>query len=226
MIAAATNLSSGKMLFNWFDVALVLVLLFGFWRGRKHGMSREFLKVSTWLVTVTTAGLGHVWLGTLLIQQGIIKSVFGKSFTEKTAAYITAYLLITMVVWLIYYMFIGRLFKKKIEGSNAFGSSEYYLGITAGVVRWSCIAVFFLALLHAPVYSSEDIAAKQAYRNRWYGGGLKEFKGDFIPTMDELQAAVFKDSLLGPYINDGINVLLINSAPPSRQKAPSEYIGK
>ena len=29
--------------FNWFDVALVLVLAFGFWRGRKRGMTKELL---------------------------------------------------------------------------------------------------------------------------------------------------------------------------------------
>ncbi len=32
----------------------------------------------------------------LLIQQGVIKSVFGNSFNEKTAAYVTGYLLIAL----------------------------------------------------------------------------------------------------------------------------------
>jgi hypothetical protein len=35
--------------FNWFDVALVLVLAFGFWRGRKRGMTKELLPTLQWL---------------------------------------------------------------------------------------------------------------------------------------------------------------------------------
>jgi len=224
MIAAATNLASGKMLFNWFDVMLVLILAFGFWRGRKHGMSREFLKVTMWLSIVAAAGFGHVMLGDYLIQQGVIKAVFGKQVTEKTAAYISAYLVIALVVWMVF-MFISSRIKKKLEGSNAFGSSEYYLGITSGMIRWACITLFGLALLNAPVYTKAEIAAKQAYNNRWYGGGLKDYKGDFIPTLDELQAAVFKDSLLGPTIKSGISPLLINSAPAIKPKTPVVEIG-
>ena len=224
MIAAATNLASGKMLFNWFDVLLVLILLFGFWRGRKNGMSREFLKVSMWLTIVITAGFGHAMLGDLLIQQNVIKSIFGKQVTERTAAYLSAYLLIALVVFLVF-LFIRSRFKKKLEGSNAFGSSEYYLGISCGVIRWACITLFFLALLNAPVYSKAEIAAKEAYRNRWYGGGVKEFKGDYIPTLDELQDAVFRDSLLGPMIKTGVSSLLVSGAPPVTVKPPVVDIG-
>ena len=224
MIAAATNLASGKMLFNWFDVALVLILAFGFWRGRKHGMSREFLKVTMWLSIVAAAGFGHVMLGDYFIQQGVIKNVFGKQVTEKTAAYISAYLIIAVVVWMVFMLISSRI-KKKLEGSNAFGSGEYYLGITSGIVRWACITLFGLALLNAPVYTKAEIAAKQAYNNRWYGGGLDGYKGDFIPTLDELQVAVFDDSLFGPTIRSGVRPLLINSAPAVKQKVPKVDIG-
>jgi hypothetical protein len=224
MIAAATNLASGKMLFNWFDVMLVLILAFGFWRGRKHGMSREFLKVTMWLSIVTAAGFGHVMLGDYLIQLGIIKSVFGKQVTEKTAAYISAYLIIALAVWMVFMLISSRI-KKKLEGSNAFGSGEYYLGITSGIIRWACITLFGLALLNAPVYTKAEIAAKQAYNNRWYGGGLNGYKGDFIPTLDELQVAVFDDSLFGPTIKSGVHPLLINSVTPAKPKVPKVYTG-
>jgi len=212
------------MLFNWFDVALVLILAFGFWRGRKHGMSREFLKVTMWLSIVAAAGFGHVMLGDYFIQQGVIKNVFGKQVTEKTAAYISAYLIIAVVVWMVFMLISSRI-KKKLEGSNAFGSGEYYLGITSGIVRWACITLFGLALLNAPVYTKAEIAAKQAYNNRWYGGGLDGYKGDFIPTLDELQVAVFDDSLFGPTIRSGVRPLLINSAPAVKQKVPKVDIG-
>src|SRR5215471_1856383 len=109
MIAAATNPAPGTSWFNWlhlFDVLLVLILAFGFWRGRKHGMSREFLRVTMWLSIVIAAG-------------------FGKTFGERTAAYISAYLLIAGTVALVF-LVIRSKFNKKLEGSNAFGSGEYY----------------------------------------------------------------------------------------------------
>jgi hypothetical protein len=153
-------------------------------------------------------------LGDLLIQTGIIKSIFGKNFTEITAAYISSYLIITLFVWFIF-TFIKKYLKAKLDGSNAFGAGEYYLGITAGIIRYACILIFALALLDAPVYSPEEIAAKAAYNNRWYGGGMKEFKGDLIPSLDELQVSVFDNSLFGPFIKDGVGMLLINSVPAS-----------
>jgi uncharacterized membrane protein required for colicin V production len=219
MIAAATNLTSGKMLFNWFDVALVLTLMFGFWRGRKNGMSREFLKVTKWIFIVFAGGLGNEWLGNYLIQFNLIRPFFGKNFSEYTAACVSAYLLIAGTIWLVF-VFINSKFRKKLEGSNTFGSGEYYLGITCGVIRFACITTFALSLLNAPVYTHAEIAAKEAYRNRWYGGGLKEFKGDYIPSLDEVQAAAFRDSLLGPSVKSALMPLLINAAPSTTHKSP------
>lgn len=220
MIAAvAQNFASGKTLFNWFDVALVLVLGFGFWRGRKHGMTKELIPVSLWLSIVIIAGVGYAILGDLLIQWGVIRSVFGKTFNEKTAAYLTSYLLIATVVFLIF-SFIKKITKRGMEGSNFFGGSEYYFGIIAGVIRYACIVLFFLALLNAPVYTQNEIAAKQAYNNRWYGGGMKDYKGDFIPSMDEFQFSVFNASLFGPFIKDWFSLVLIHSVPVGAPAKP------
>ena len=213
IMVAATLASPSRLLFNAFDIAVVVILAFGFWRGRKNGMSKELLPLGQWLVIVFAAGLGYEPLGNLLIQQRVIKSVFGTSFNEKTAGFITAYLLIALAVWLVFAFFRKHL-KEKVENSHVFGSGEYYLGIAAGMVRYACIVVFALALLNAPYYSEAEIAAKAAYNNRWYGGGLKDYKGDFIPSLDEVQAGVFKNSLSGPPIKRGIGVLLINTVGP------------
>jgi uncharacterized membrane protein required for colicin V production len=208
MIAAATQ---SKMLFNWFDVAVVLVLAFGFWRGRKNGMTREILPLFYWLVTVIAAGFGYVLLGDQLIQQGIIKQVFGKSgFKERTAAYISAYLIIVGLVRLAY-SFVKKFLKPRLEGSNIFGSTEYYFGMGAGAVRYACIVVFFLALVNAPYFSEADIEAERIYNNRWYGGGVQGYSGNFFPTLSEFQIIVFKDSLMGPTIKRGVRVLLIST---------------
>jgi len=214
MIVVATLLASpSRLLFNAFDIALVLVLGFGFWRGRKNGMTKELLPLGQWLMIVFAAGLGYEPLGNLFIQQRVIKTVFGTSFNEKTAGFVTAYLLIAAVVWIIF-AFVRKHLKEKIENSNIFGSGEYYLGIVSGIIRYACVIIFALALLNAPYYSQAEITAKIAYNNRWYGGGLKGFKGDFIPSLDEVQVGVFKDSLFGPYIKSGVGVLFISTVGP------------
>ena len=94
------------------------------------------------------------------------------------------------------------------------------IGIISGVIRYGCITLFFLALLNAPVYTQNEIAAKQAYNNRWYGGGMKDYKGDFIPSMDELQFSVFNASLFGPFIKSWFSLVLIHSIPAGGTAKP------
>jgi uncharacterized membrane protein required for colicin V production len=221
MIAAAVQKTTSwwpNLSFNWFDVALVLVLAFGFWRGRKRGMSREALPTAFWLVAVIGAGFGHQPLGDLLQSTGYVKKIFGATVNERTMAYVISYLFIILVASIIYSM-LAKLFREKVSGSNAFGSGEYYLGIISGMIRYACITIFFLAMLSAPYYSQADILAQQAYNNRWYGGGLKGYNGDFIPTVAEVQQSIFKASAIGPAIQSNLGVLLIQSSAPGQRAA-------
>jgi hypothetical protein len=225
MIAAAVHNTNSwwhnltqSLTFNWFDGFLLVVLIFGFWRGRKRGMSREALPASMWLVLVVGAGLGYQFLGQWLIKSGIIHKIFGTAFKEATVGYMTAYLFIALVVYLIFYM-IGKHFREKVSGSNAFGSGEYYLGMVAGTLRYACILIFGLALLNAPFYSAADIAASAAYKARWYGGGLQGYSGDYIPDLSEVQTAVFKNSASGPFIRNNMGYLLVNTTPAVNKPA-------
>ncbi len=231
MIAAAVQKTSwtNNLGFSWFDVILVGVLAFGYWRGRKNGMTKEALLVSKWVVLVVACTFGYAPLGNLLIQTGVIKAVFGHKFNEQTAAFLTSYALIAGLVFIIF-GFIKKAFKEKVSGSNAFGSSEYYLGMISGIVRYACLIIVFLAVLNAPVYSAAEIQAKKEYNNRTYGGGLQGYSGDFIPSVDELQDSVFKKSLLGPQIKNNLAVLLINTDGADKhhataKKQPVVHIG-
>jgi uncharacterized membrane protein required for colicin V production len=220
MIAVATQIPAhGKLLFNWFDVALIGVIILGFWRGRKNGMSKEFIPLVQWLVTVIGGAFGYQPLGDELIRLGVIRAVFGKSFTEQTAAYISAYLLITVVVLVVFSTF-KRQAKAKLEGSTAFGGGEYYLGIVSGVLRYFCMMIFGLAILNAPVYTLADVIQAKQFNNRWFGGGMQGYSGDFFPTFNEVQTSVFKDSLTGPFLKDNLTVLLINTIPPGQEVKP------
>ncbi len=228
MIAAATqHLASGKPLFNWFDVALAFMIGFGIWRGRRNGMTKEILPVSLWLTIVIGGAFGYKRLGDLFIQSGIVKSLFGKSVGEETITYISSYLIIAGAVFTVY-SFIRRRLAPKLEGSNAFGSSEYYFGMISGALRYICIVFFVLAMLNAPYYTQADIQAAKAYNNRNFGGGLAGFSGDFFPTVSETQISIFKDSQTGPFIKDNLSVLLIDTGSyvaPDAHNA-TIYIGK
>jgi len=214
-----------NFVFNWFDVAVVLVLAFGLWRGRRRGMSREFLPTSMWLLIVLGGAYGHVWLSGPLLRSGVIKSVVGAHCNNQTAALVAAYLVIALAV-IVFFSLLNRLGKHKLEGSNAFGSGEYYLGMIAGTVRYGCILLTALALLNAPFYSLADILAKQAFNKQVFGGGL--YEGDYLPDLQTVQANVFKQSLFGPFIKEHLDLLLINSNPSGGQPAakhPVIHIG-
>ena len=220
MIAAATQVhTSSNLLFNWFDVALIGIVLFGFWRGRKNGMTKEFLPLVQWLVTVIGGAFGYRPLGDLLIRQGITQSVFGKNFQELTAAYLSAYLLITLVLVVVFSTF-KRSAKARLEGSNLFGGGEYYLGILSGMLRYTCVLIFALALLNAPVYTLADVIQQRSFNNRWFGGGVQGYSGNFFPTPSEAQTSIFKESLCGPFLKKSLTILLINTAPPDHDFKP------
>ena len=209
MFAAAAQKhfwSFDKLTLGWFDVAFVLLLAFGLWRGRKRGMSKELLPVLMWLGIVIGGAAGYQLLGDELLATGYIRKVFGTTFVLRTASYITAYLAIAFVVWVIFAI-IKNLFKHKVEGANAFGSGEYYLGMAAGVARIACMVFFGLAILHAPFYSPAEIAARAAYNKQNFGGGL--YEGNYLADMPTFQNSIFKNSLLGPVIDKTLPWLLI-----------------
>jgi len=115
------------------------------------------------------------------------------------------YLDIAIVVTLAF-LGLKKLMHGKLVGSDVFGGAEYYLGMAAGVFRYSCILVFVFALINAPLYTQADIQANLKYQNEWYGS-------DFFPGFQSLQSQVFEKSFIGPYIRSALGFLLIKSTP-------------
>jgi uncharacterized membrane protein required for colicin V production len=228
MIAAATKAthfysdwSLDKVPFGWFDVALVAVLVFGFYRGRKNGMTKEILPMFHWLATVLVCGLGYEMVGQWLITL---------SGLGRTACYLIGYFSLMFLVYLVF-LFLKKIFMPRLTGSNFFGSSEYYLGMAAGVLRYACILFVALAVLNAPYYTAADIIRNKAYAARWFGGGLEGYGGDYFPTVQSVQEGVFKNSFCGKFIKDYADVMLINSVTgagdksSAQQKQPVIHIG-
>jgi uncharacterized membrane protein required for colicin V production len=202
MIAALTqSFSLDNLPVNWFDFAFLFVLGFGVFRGRKNGMTKEILPLFQWIAIVIAAGLGYE-----LVAQ-FYNTTCGLG---KLGSALLGYLSIAMLIFIIFSI-IKKLLLPKLAGSGIFGSAEYYLGMISGLVRYFCMLIFALALINARHYTPAEIAATQAYNQRWYGGGL--YSGDYIPDLHTAQDAIFKKSFTGPYLADYLGLLLVQTGP-------------
>ena len=208
MVASIQDFTTDKLPINWFDGAVLVVLIFGVFRGRKHGMSREFLPLVKWLTLVLVSGFCYPLAAELLTNT----AGFG-----QLSSYIFGYLLLAFVIWIVFLCF-KRLLAYRMGENNFFGGGEYYLGMSSGVVRFACMLLAGLALLNAPTYSEAEIKAHEAYTKRWFGGGI--YTGNYFPDVHTVQESVFKKSFLGPYIKDYLGSLLIETAPSDNKAAP------
>jgi uncharacterized membrane protein required for colicin V production len=206
-------LSGVNLPFNWFDITLLAILIFGLWRGRRNGMSREFIPTTQWILIVAGGGLASIPAAHYLTQwgvtgqlMGLVKAVFEKQATERGVGLVCSYLFIAMVITILVSI-IKRKLKTKIEGSNAFGNSEYYLGMISGMIRFACITIFALALLNGPHYSQAEATARVAADRKTFGADL--YAGSYFPHIFNVQEEVFKKSLTGPYIKTGLSAILL-----------------
>lgn len=182
--------------FNWVDIAVVAVLVFGFTRGRKHGMSEELLLVMKWLAIIIAGGFCYATVGDMIAQSAPFSHL---------ASYTMAYFSIAIFISVVF-LGLKKVTHGKLLGSDIFGGAEYYLGMVAGIFRYSCILVFVFALVNAPLYTKADIQANLNYQNEWYGS-------DFFPGFQTLQSQIFEKSFLGPYVRSTLGFLLIKSTP-------------
>lgn len=186
-----------KIPFNWFDLALLVVLFLGIWRGRKHGMSEETLPLAKWLVIVFGAAVAYEPVGQFLM--GV--TPFGLLF-----CYILGYLLAIGVVFALFSLF-KRALGGKLIGSDMFGRSEYYLGMGAGMVRFACILMVGLAMLNSRLYTAAEVRAMQRFQQ-------ENFDNNFFPTLQSVQSSVFERSLTGTQIQKYCAQFLIKPTSP------------
>lgn len=196
-------MSLNNLPFNWFDVFLLVWLVMGIFRGRKRGMSEELITFLQWMAIVVISSIAYQPIGALL--QSMAK--FG-----QLTAYVVAYLLTAGCVATVFVL-VKRALGGKLVGSDAFGKSEYYLGMPAGMLRFICMLITALAILNARLYSPQEIAAAQKFQTDNYGS-------EFFPGLRSLQATVFEKSIAGPPIRKYLNFLLIT---PTAPKGASKY---
>lgn len=198
------------MPFNWFDIGILLFLGLGIARGRKHGMSQEVILVMKWVAIIIVGGLGYAVVGDVITDNSV--------FTHLSA-YLMAYTVIALGITVAFWA-ITKMAKGKLVGSDVFGSGEYYLGMIAGLVRYTCILIFGLALLNARLYSPKEIADDRKFQNDVYGS-------NFFPKLYTIQEDVFKNSFVGPHIHDELGFLLIKgTAPEFKEMRKEREIGQ
>jgi uncharacterized membrane protein required for colicin V production len=179
---------------NWFDMVVVIIILFGLNKGRKRGMSEEIMVTVQWVVIIFAGAFLYKPLGDMLAASSPMSHVF---------CYITIYIT-AAIVTKIFFGLIKKAAGGKLIGSDVFGSGEYYLGMFAGAIRYACMLVAALAVMNAPYYSPQDLNTARAYQNDNYGS-------NFFPEFSSVQQEVFKDSFVGSFIKKKAAVMLIAS---------------
>jgi len=177
---------------GWFDLLVVALLITGVLRGRKHGMSEEFLPLLRWVSVVAVAALLYRPIGLFIESQTLL---------SKLASFIAAYLGCVLAVF-ICFSILKRAIGGKPISAEKFGKSEYYLGIVGGVVTMVCIMIVALSFLNARKFTSKEVQARRDYEKDLYGSS-------FFPTLDSVQAFVFKKSLSGSTLQQVAGGLLI-----------------
>jgi uncharacterized membrane protein required for colicin V production len=184
--------------FNAFDLALVIILGVGIYQGRKEGMSQGLIPLFRWLCIVFICAVAYEPVGQFFNQSSNLFS--------SLACYLMAYVGTAIIVVLLFFG-IKRALGGKLLGSDVFGSTEYYLGMGSGLIRYSCIIIALLAVLNARLYSTAEIKARERYVNDMYGK-------DYFPGLQILQSTVFEKSLTGPWIKDNLSFFLIKPTAP------------
>lgn len=194
-------MSFDQLPFNWFDILICVILFFGIRRGRKNGMSEELIGTLMWLVIAFGCAVLYEPIGKLLSQNSVFSLL---------SSYLMAYIGLGLLA-VAGFAALKKALGGKLIGSDAFGSSEFYLGMIAGMVRFSCVLIACVALLNARAYSPAEIQANVKYQTEVYGRS-------FFPSLYEIQAQVFDRSLLGPFIKRDLAFLLIKPTAPEQKQ--------
>jgi len=182
---------------GWVDFVVVLVILLGVIRGRRRGMSEELLDVIKWIGIVAVASLTYEPAGSFMASTLPF---------SRLSCYLTAYLAV-IVGFKLTFALLKKQMGEKLVGSDVFGRAEYYLGMMAGAVRYTCVLIAVFAMINARHYSPEEIRAEDNYQLQNYGA-------HFFPTMYSFQRQVFEGAWTGRFSREYAPFLLIRPTDP------------
>ncbi len=191
-----------------FDVLLIMVFLLGCWRGKARGISEELLVFMQWLSIIAAASFLYGPVGNVLVGGGV----------PRLWANMGGYVLMMIAVSVIFAV-ISKKVGKKLVDSDFFGDWEYRLGIVAGAIRFLCVWLTLLALLHARHFNESEIIADRKFQEKEVGVVL-------IPSWGMLNRMAFYNSYTGPYIRQHLSQQLITPVGLSQSAPNPNTIGK
>jgi uncharacterized membrane protein required for colicin V production len=180
---------------NWFDFLAAVVVLAGVNLGNKRGMSKEVIVFLQWCAIILIAAVFYAPVGQLLSQT--------LQVSEMTGC-VLAYLALAGLVKLVFTK-INQRVGERIESRHPFGRMEYFLGTLAGGVRFACIVLLGLALLHAGRQSASQ-NEREIKRQK------DNFGEVYFPTVGLVCQEVFQKSLSGRFVANNLPFLLITPA--------------
>ncbi|MDB6024321.1 MAG: Colicin production protein [Verrucomicrobiales bacterium] len=205
LLAAATPPPTIQFAFGWFDLVVLILLVVGFFRGRKHGMSQEILFLLQWLLIVVVAGQYYEPLSKMLYEQGL----FG-----PLACNLMVYIAVVLVIKLIFTN-LKKAIGEKIFGSDVFGKYEFYLGMVAGILRYACITLFIISLANASAFSQQEINERRKKQ-------VAELGSSYFPSIPEVQDQVLNASFTGRLVKEHLSRILLKPASPTEDAKKKE----
>lgn len=164
-------------------------------------MSEELLPLLRWISAVAIAALLYMPIGLFIESQTLL---------SKLSSFITAYLGCLLFVFIAFAV-IRKILGGKPISAERFGKSEYYLGVSAGLVTVSCMLIVALSFLNARKFTSQEVQARRAYETDLYGSS-------FFPTLDSIQAFVFQKSFTGAALQRSAGALMIEPTVVKNKK--------
>lgn len=191
--------------FGWFDLLVVALIVVGFYRGRKRGMSEEFPLLIQWVIILAGGAFLYKPAGELVSDL----TGMGKLFWFVMMYLLWAIMVKTVVTWIV------RSKGDKVNLADRFGKAEYPLGIVAGMIRFVFVIFFSLALLNARLYSSKELAGMAKFQQDNFGNIS-------LPTIGSVQASVFRESMVGKVVKDNMDIMLIKGTRPREVRATKQ----
>jgi hypothetical protein len=201
-----------NLAFNYVDAMVVLWLFIGLLRGRKHGMTQELLPALKWVAIVLAGGYLNHPLGALIRQNS------AGSFSPQWCL-IAAYGLVALVLAL-FFALLKYWLGDKLTGSDLFGRYEYYSGMLAGLIRYTCMLLALLAVMHSRIVTQAELDAIDVEMKK----NLEDIHSHSY-MYGKVEQAIFTQSISGKLVQEYLPDLLIPTITP-QEKPKEESIKK
>lgn len=186
-----------NLAFSWFDVVVVALICVGFWRGRRNGLSNEFIPMLMWL---------GISVGGALLYKPLGQFLAGFNVFSLLSSYLAAYIGFAIIVAILFSM-LKKALGDKLASSDFFGRIEYYGGTVAGAIRFLAITLFVFSLIGARKITAQELEATARMQKQ-------NFEGISFPTFGSVQQDVIYASFTGTLIRENAPFLMIEPTVP------------